>query len=265
MRTIVMLDIDGTLVDPAYKVNSQKMLEIVKGCEDRGAIFSLNSNRALEDLLPLYEKFGLNGFIIGENGAFSLVPGERQKTYAREEAIKRLANKLPKILLIKFPSSELLFEDTVKFLQNPKRADTKRLFVANKFRKFTMSIFAGRIENGKFVKDLEIVDAVADLIRKEIAESNLDLEVIVSVVFGNVLINQRCCSKSSTLDKIMKERYRDYELVMISDDENDAMIGSVDKFYTVANAKSEIKEKADYASEYEYAKGVADILQNKIT
>lgn len=264
MRTIIILDIDGTLVDPAYKVNSPRVLETIKECEKRGAIFSLNSNRAFEDLMPIYKTFGLNGFIIGENGAFSVIPGEEPKPYVEEKQIEKLKKRLPRILSVKFPGSRFLVKDTVAFLQKPQSAYSELLFVSNKFRKFTISVFVGRIYSGKFVRDIELAKMAAKLISEEIKVLNLDLNVVMSDTFGNVLVNQKSCSKSSTLDKMIKERYQGYEVVMISDDEVQEMIDAVDRFYTVANAKQRIKEKADFVSIYPYAKGVADILKKKI-
>ncbi|MDE1825302.1 MAG: HAD family phosphatase [Candidatus Micrarchaeota archaeon] len=264
MRTIILLDIDGTLVDAGYKVNSDSIFESIKTLESKGAIFSLNSNRSLEDLMPIYEKFGLNGFIIGENGAFSVIPGQQLESYANNEEIATLAQRIPEMLKSKFPSSEFLVRDTVAFLQNPEKSDAMILFVSNKFRKYTMSVFVGRVEDAKFVTDLELLKRVAGAIATEVSSLGADFDVVASPINGNVLINPKSCSKSSTLSRVIEVKYAGYEVIMISDDESDEMIGSVGKFYTLSNAKERIKEKADYVSRYSYAMGVDDILNNRI-
>ncbi|MDE1870149.1 MAG: HAD family phosphatase [Candidatus Micrarchaeota archaeon] len=264
MRTIVLLDIDGTLVDPDYKINSNSIFDVIKKCEAQGALFALNSNRAIEDLLPIYKQFFLNGFIIGENGAFFTFPGQKMEQYSDAKQIVSLAAELSKLLESSFPGSKFLTRDTVSFLKSPNIKNSGELFVANKFRKYTMSIFVGKVVDGKFVKDIPLARLVASAVSAKIADLGLKLEIVVSPVFGNVLINPIGCSKASTFEKIVERDYKGCPTVMISDDESDSMIGSVGTFYTLSNAPESIKNKASYVSDYEYTKGVEDILQKKV-
>lgn len=264
MRTMILLDIDGTLVDTEYKVNSDSIFGTIKALEDKGIIFSLNSNRALEDLLPAYKKFGLNGFIIGENGAFSVVPNQQPSRYVKDGEITVLLERIPKLLKSRFPGSEFLAKDTVAFLQKPEKNDAKILFVSNKFRKYTMSIFVGRVEKGIFVRDLKLLKQASELVAAEIKALGAEFDVVTSLTSGNLLINPKSCSKATTLKKIVDEQYEGYEVVMISDDENSGMIGSVDRFYTISNANERVKAAAVCVSEYDHAKGVEDILRNVV-
>ncbi|HVA83011.1 MAG TPA: HAD family hydrolase [Candidatus Aquilonibacter sp.] len=264
MRTIVLLDIDGTLVDPDYKINSSSIFGVIKKCESQGALFALNSNRAIEDLLPIYDQFFLNGFIIGENGSFSLLPGQKMEQYVDPEQINALSAALPETLESSFSGSKFLREDTISFLKAPTIKNSSTLFVVNKFRKYTLSIFVGSVAEGKFIKNITLAKEVSSAISQKIMELGLKLEVVVSPVFGNVLINPSGCSKSSTFEKIVKRDYSGYSTVMISDDESDSMINSVENFYTLSNASEKIKRKASYVSKYQYTKGVEEILQKKI-
>ena len=66
-RKLIFLDIDGTLLDSSYASNDENLSEIIKKLQDSGKyVFGLNSNRSIEDMLPIARDFSINGPLIGE-------------------------------------------------------------------------------------------------------------------------------------------------------------------------------------------------------
>jgi len=182
-KTLVLLDIDGTLINEKYDVTSDKIYEVIKKCTSKEVLFSLNSNRAKEDLLPIYQQFNLNGFMIGENGAFVLYPDGTSTFFVDSKEVDKLKQELPTYLSAKFPDGLLLYEDTVSFIKNPRKISATKVFLANEFRKFTMSIHIRQNDDGKLSKDLELTNTVANAISELIGKLNLNLRVAVSPAF----------------------------------------------------------------------------------
>ena len=79
-RILIFLDIDGTLITPAQKTNSNSLPRLIRELGKQGILFGLNSNRSIEDLQPLYRKFFLNGPIIAENGVY-FIPAPKKKKH----------------------------------------------------------------------------------------------------------------------------------------------------------------------------------------
>jgi hydroxymethylpyrimidine pyrophosphatase-like HAD family hydrolase len=82
--------VEAIFVDESHQSHSKSIKEVISKCKDSGVVFCFNSNRALEDMTPLYEELGLNGFIIGENGAFVKFQNEERIITKMKDDIKRL-------------------------------------------------------------------------------------------------------------------------------------------------------------------------------
>jgi HAD superfamily hydrolase (TIGR01484 family) len=265
MKKLVILDIDGTLIDENYNVNSKEIFRVIEEKKQKGFVFCLNSNRSKEDLIPIYERFNLNGFIIGENGSFSIDPRGYIKRYTRVDKIEKLKEALPNYLRKNFPNSTYLIEDTIDFLKKNKNVPEDIVFLANKFRKYTMSIHIRKKDNGNLIKDESLAKQTAELIKKLVIDLGLDFEVVLSDSMGNVLVMPKDCSKGSTFDKVYKSLMEKYTKIMIGNDSADLSLRRfVDFFYVVGNSSECAKKEADYISKEEYTKGVVDILINKL-
>jgi len=266
-KVLVLLDIDGTILNEKYEITSKNIYDIISKCKERGVIFGFNSNRAIEDMIPLYKELGLNGFIIGENGAFVKFDKEEEIITKMGEDINLLRELLPGYLTKEIKNSKYVLEDTVAFLKNPKIEENSPsiLMLSNKFRRYSFSIHMKKLVNGRLEKDLDLTNQGSKIISKLITEKNLSLKVSTSNTFGNILINPSDCNKGSTLKKIIFEKFKDYTTIMIGDDLQDKMVMSVvDFFYAVGNADEEVKRNADYIAQSNFTQGVEEILLNKV-
>lgn len=265
MKILILLDIDGTLLNQNYKITSNQIFAAIEKCKRKGIIFCLNSNRSIEDLLPIYKHFKLNGFIIGENGAFVLSQTRKLTIYANSQDINMLKTRLPVYLTKMFKNSRFIFEDTVNFLKSKKVVVADIVFLANKYRKYTMSIHVKQYKNNHLIKNLQLTQKVAKFVAKLIKKLHLNLTVTTSDTFGNVLVLSKKCNKGTTFNKIHKREYKDYKTIMIGDDfADEPLLREIDFFCTVGNAEKSIKLKADFVSSKTYTKGVVDILLNKL-
>lgn len=266
-KILVLLDIDGTLMDENYNITSDKIYSLIEICKKKGAVFCLNSNRAMEDLIPIYKKFNLNGFIIGENGSFVFYPeNEELINFAKSEEYLRLKKILPEFLENLFDNSKFSFEDTVKVVETGKVSFSENtLFLANKFRKYTFSIHVKDNNQGILNNNIKLSRLVAEKIKELILKEKLSFEVAISDSFANILIFPNYCNKGSTFSKILAERYGKITSIMIGDDYSDEpLMNVVNLIYAVGNAQENLKKKADYVSAQDYTKGVEDILKVKI-
>src|SRR5258708_15067609 len=126
-KQLFSLDIDGTLLDSKYQKNTNLLNPLIERLQQEGYIFSLNSNRSLEDLLSVSKLFGIQGPLIGENGAFIYI--NNKYTYLldnkQQEYIKKILPEIKSSLInfLKNQYSPDVFwqdEDTVDFLSNEK-------------------------------------------------------------------------------------------------------------------------------------------------
>ncbi|MAF34232.1 hypothetical protein CMO91_00125 [Candidatus Woesearchaeota archaeon] len=264
MTVLVLLDIDGTLLNEHYHLTSKEIYSTIEDLQRKGVVFCLNSNRSKEDLIPIYDHFKLNGCMIGENGAFSILDG-KEHLYADQAPVLKLKQILPERLTAEVPGSVFLFEDTVNFLKHDFRASAQVVLLANKFRKYTMSIHVRRNQDGHLAKDLDLTQQIADYIKGIIEEQDLSLRVAVSQAFGNVLVFPTTCDKGTTFAKVRDEFYNQATTCMISDDwADEPLINQVDHFYAVANAEDVVKAKAEKVATKPYTQGVVEILLNQV-
>jgi hydroxymethylpyrimidine pyrophosphatase-like HAD family hydrolase len=105
IKTLVFLDIDGTLLGPDYRPNSSKAQKLIKKLSRKGYLFCLNSNRAWNDLAPVARMFHINGPVIAENGVFFVLGGKKRflikpkliQSALHEELLKLSKNKKSRV------------------------------------------------------------------------------------------------------------------------------------------------------------------------
>ncbi len=258
-KVLTFLDIDGTLIQPNQRPNTKKLPSIIQKLAKLGVLFGLNSNRSLEDIVPIYSQFGLNGPVILENGVYFLKSLNARKIFL----IKRppLLNKMSVEAIKAFIkenrlSCQFSSTNTVKAIRSKKLKKIPLGIFLNKFRKYTGSVHIFRY--GK--RDIRLANELCIFLKKYFLKKQLGLSVESTKSFGNVIFWPRYVNKTKALNKIRKF-YPEYLLFMIGDDLIDSETRQeAEGFFTVANALSEVKEEADYVSNKAYTKGVVDIL-----
>lgn len=252
-RTLIFLDIDGTLLKPNYKPNSQKIFDTISRMSKLGFLFCLNSNRAWEDLVPLIKQFKINGPVIGEHGAFFTFNKRKQRL---------TKNPLPSTLIphalqqLSAPlQAKIITTDTVNFPWT-KLQETPLAWVMNKYRKYTASIHV-RVR-GK--KNLKAAKQLAQLLRKKLPAT---YTIEVSPIFCNVLVNPKDCDKGTGLLKLKNTFFPKEKFIMIGDDNTDLnTLNIVDSFYAVGNATPKLKRISLFTATKHYTQGAQEILEH---
>lgn len=271
-KNIFFLDIDGTLLNYEYLPTEPRLKDVIKHYQSDGQLFAINSNRSLEDLLPIAEMFGITGPLVGENGCFiydvrtkvSTILLSIEEIESLQLYKKVVQNISTEFLKSSFPSDEVIWmtTDTVELItkNDPKGfKDGTLLLLNNKYRKYTQSIHLRRIQNSIYTMLPKILEDLVGTLKNQL-DSNI-VTVTSSGVFNNVLVYPSVISKRKGVEHIM-ELFPEYRIVVIGDEKNDyQMVEGIGDFYSVANADDETKKLAKYCTSQSYTKGVYDILQ----
>lgn len=257
INEIIFLDIDATLLDEYQKTNSNKIPYLSKVLKNKKILLGINSNRSIEDILPVVKKFKINGPVIVENGSYMLY--QKKKNIFTNTKINELQKQIIKIvqLFCRLNSINYSFTDSVKFIKNIKK-NKNTICIQNKFRKYTVSlhVFTGNMRN------LKLAQKLLNCVKKQL-QGNNKYKVVFSKKSGIITISPKDIGKIKAL-KILKNIYSKIPFIMIGNGIEDLKTKKVvRKFYTVQNAEKRVKEKADYIALNSYTKGVVEIL-NKI-
>lgn len=172
-KTLIFLDIDGTLLDEKYKCNYSRLANLIEKLERNDIVFSLNSNRSLEDLLPVAKQFKINGPLVCENGLFTYLPKSRKTIFLiSREKLKKLKDakrtitlwiKNTKVLLNK--KIHYKSTDTVALTTKTKsysKFENSDFIFDNKFRNYTISAHIRNVANGKLQNDIQILRSLIE-------------------------------------------------------------------------------------------------------
>ncbi|MFT4261541.1 MAG: HAD-IIB family hydrolase [Candidatus Woesearchaeota archaeon] len=258
MKKIIMLDIDGTLYDYKYGVNTLKLKDYFK--KDKKNVYVLNSNRSYEDIKIVEDEFGLNSIIVAENVCLVYNKG-KEYILTNNKQSEEYIDLIKSIISNSYPKSKILILDTVDIIKNSKKLEDEIYFFINKFRKYSFSIHVKRVKDTELIKELSIIKNITQSF-KENKELNENFS-IKSSNFGNIIFNPKDCDKATGLEFIRKNFYPKSTFICIGDDLFDLVLAKkFDYFFAVNNAEKEVKEKADGVSKDNYTLGVYDILTN---
>lgn len=275
-KPLVFLDIDGTLIDKNYQFNFDDPSTIFKKFVDMGWLFAFNSNRALEDMLPLYKKTNMNGFIIVENSSYIYEPKMQKTTFLisekQKEKMTELKSKLPvlieQLILSRYGKKIEWFNvDTVKTKNLKILSDhihPEKIHIHNNsFRKYSASMHIKIAKNGTLIQaPEEMMFEINNGLKKLLKDEEIPIIINHSTLFGNILINFKSPNKLDGVEYIFKDKKNNYDFFAIGDELNDCqMVDNIGKFLTVKNAKNEVKNKSVFSSKYPYTKGVIECMK----
>lgn len=271
-RNLVFLDIDGTLLDTSYHMNDSRLPALIRSLQEtRNYIFGLNSNRSLEDILPIAQLFSIEGPLIGENGIMAYFPATRQTDFFLPQATLAGLQKqkadletiLYQTLKEYFTVRRVIWEDldTVRAISQQTITPTYKegdiIVLNNVYRKYTISAHLFEFKSGK----LEILEAssVEDILLKIKAQYS-EMTITYDSKFSNILAYSPQVSKRSAIEQVISS-YAGSRLYSIGDEISDYLMTShIGTFLAVQNASSEAKLKAGFVSEEMGAKGVRELL-----
>lgn len=274
---LIFLDIDGTLLDSSYRSNERGLKSFIQQMPG-SYTFGLNSNRALEDLLPVAEQFSISGPLIGENGLFAYYPGSAQTKYLLgRAALKELARIKAMVESVLQETLCAQYRGTVHWknvdtVDTLPKAESRWRFnegdivvLNNKFRKYTVSAHLKVYRDGKLVP---VTSKELDSITKNVCNIFIGkgITITYSPTFGNILMYTNQISKRSAIEKLRHNDFPESILYAIGDELNDYyMIEGIGTFLTVGNAANEVKKKATVSAHKAYAQGVRELLEGVVS
>lgn len=141
-NVLIFLDIDGTLIQENQKPNTTRLPRVIKELSRKGFLFGLNSNRSIEDVLPIYTQFGLNGPLVLENGIYFKKSPQKKNFFIIPKPARVHADLLRTVRQFAREhelAMTVVNADTVAAI--PRSARTKGVVImVNKFRLFTGSV-----------------------------------------------------------------------------------------------------------------------------
>ncbi|EET89912.1 MAG: Haloacid dehalogenase domain protein hydrolase type 3 [Candidatus Micrarchaeum acidiphilum ARMAN-2] len=274
-KTIVFIDIDGTLVNTKnkYHVSEGDAVRIrseMNKLAKHGFLFGLNSNRSMSDMLPVYRKFGFNGPLVAENGLIAKVSRGRKAIALLGvndlKAIRNAKLKFQRAVLSYLAGSSgrrviWLETDTVAALKRQGRfnyPDGTLLILNTKSRVYTTSLYLKLVQHKKLVDAPGIMSGL-EVHMKTLFKNKKEFTIVVSQ-FGNMLFYTSKVSKRTAV-KWLKKTTGSCNLYAIGDEDNDyKMVNRIGKFMAVGNASQTLKKKAYAYARHKYSKGVIELL-----
>lgn len=192
---LTFLDIDETLIKENQRPNSKRLPAVVQKLEKKGFIFGLNSNRSFEDIQSVYNEFGLNGPVVLENGVYFKKTITSRKTFLfseRTHVRAELVRASKDFAVSKSLDARVESMDTVAAIAAHKKTKGAVIMI-NKFRLFTGSIHVYR--DG--VRDRELAAKLATHLKKHFRTAGKDIEVLLTGLFGNIIVYPRGTSKTT--------------------------------------------------------------------
>ncbi len=259
---IVFLDIDGTLVDVEQRTNTEELPGLIAELRGYGVRFGLNSNRAIEDVIPIAKRFGLEGPFILENGAYIMetldttpIPTQTLIAHVSDlvEAVLRTC------VARLYPDAVIERADTTDLISNRTFQMGKRFYM-NRFRKFSASIhhrFDGEMR-------MDIAQTLAHELNRSFVELRHSLHAVAHAHGATVTVDVPGIDKGTGL-AFLRLRVPHTMIIAIGDGSGDVTLRSyVDRLYAVANAIPELKAIADAVSSQPMTRGVVDLLKKYI-
>lgn len=277
VKYLFFLDIDGTLLDSKYKTNYLGLKRKIESLQARQKFaFCLNSNRSIQDLLPVAKQFGIKGPLICENGLFAYLPKSNREVLLTDKKMLNMLisvkNSFKKWILQYGQELKLKIiyrkTDTVKLMNDSgaKKNFENSIFVFdNKFRKYTISAHVRRFTSGNMNKDLNSLKKLQKFITEKVKILGLSdsIEIGSSDTFGNLLVYSKLISKRTGVKHLINNYYRGYKVIAIGDESSDArMVQDIGEFWTLNNATAEVKNVANKVAIESHTKGVNELLLN---
>lgn len=234
----LFFDIDGCILDYGYRYTTplEKLRGSINIAKNKGAIFSINSNRSIESMLKVYNELGLNGVLIGENGVFAYNPftGEELQTgfpkMNREFLVSALREMFP---VVEFINTDTLVKNPATFVDRFK--GSPQAAFCEETRRYTMTVYP------RMLNDEGTIAYSQDLLQKigsDIAVRMQGYSLEIGGDYGNILLVPTGSNKGSLLNKIAEGD----KIVSFGDGIGDISMFEVSDFCGVpANAKDSVK------------------------
>lgn len=259
---IVFFDIDGTLIDIHQQTNSDDLPACIASLQALGVRFGLNSNRAFEDIIPIAQRFQLDGPFLLENGACLLnAIGEPAVPTANlaEGIPQHVEESLRRCVAHLYPDAEIHTVDTTALVREGATLSGEHFYL-NRFRKYSASIHHRFSGNMYF----DIAKALTKVLNADFEKSGLALKAFAHEHGATVTVEIPGIDKGTGLS-CLRKRFPGARFVAIGDGLGDiALRPHVDDLYAVANAIPQLIAVADTVASLPMTQGVVELLETKV-
>jgi hydroxymethylpyrimidine pyrophosphatase-like HAD family hydrolase len=271
-RRIVLLDLDGTLIDQEYKltVSEESIRALIDKIQSRNTLVGLNSDTPLMPLRLWARRLGLKGPLIAEKGqVLALSPTEEPLLEIKmRDYFKQLRQRVILTAPEKFEAAFVGVGDVTEFIREGGHVYgvDRCAILINGYRQCSFSAYALGSEGKRLVKDPEIFDQFCDFVLSLVSNNLSSLDVPDrNADYGILILHEKGASKSIGVKRLMGILGTDIEYVMIGDGDSDMIDTDHSiRLCAVGNASPRLKEtvceSGGIIAHETFTKGVLEIL-----
>jgi len=271
-RRIVLLDLDGTLIDREHELTaSEESIRVaIERVQKMNTLVGLNSDTALLPLREWAVRLGLKGPLVAEKGqVISVSPTDEPLS---ENGIRDYFHQLKQRVVLSaienFDAAFVGIGDITEFIREGGHAygvDCCAILI-NGQRQCSFAGYALGNRGNRLVQDAEIFDRFCDLVLSIVADDARRLDAPDrNPDYGILMLHEKGASKSTGVTRLMRMLGTDIEYVMIGDTDSDIIRTDYPvTLCAVNNASAGLKEAARESggliSIETFTKGVLEIL-----
>jgi len=259
LNKLILFDIDGTLVRANRSISSAMLKNTIRTYVTEGVLFGINTNRPIEEALPLYRTLRLNGPMIVEDGA-----GYKLDAFVPCKIAVRGLQKINR-KVINFLQHWVKTRTGERFTLRIGRdksylSDTciSLLILITPQRIFTASIYV-RV-NGRI--NPQALQTIYELLKKEFLRGHKGMVIKKIESQGKIIVANSQTNRFSTLQQISRHFFKSYDILMISDEEPTPLkLVPRIKFASVSNGTAVYKRECAYVSVKDGANGIVWLIK----
>lgn len=268
MKKLVLCDLDKTIIDATYNLNSSRFTAFVRTFQKNGSLIGLNSDTPLVKLLEHQQNWCMNGPTVAELGGivkfheeFPIRKTEPFWTDFRRTVAGHLA--------ICSSNCTTVLGDATTIVKNTEYLPGARdgiLVLINNLRRVSFSCFVRRITRGKVRKDDSALREISSQIQSLYKQTHQSVcKTEVNEESGIIILHDKQAKKRTALPKL-REVFPEHIVFMIGDSINDFLGNESVIHCAVGNASDEFKLRCRFIAptHLRYTQGV-EFLLNKIS
>jgi hydroxymethylpyrimidine pyrophosphatase-like HAD family hydrolase len=251
LHKTVLFDIDGTLIDQDYQLTALGMPEAVELAQSHGWQVGLNSDTPYEGMKYWRDQLGMNGPLITERGALTVVKDAPVEVLVGQGAVfETLRNQaqdyLSSVGIMTWqgnPVECLRAGSSLPFAVEP----NEPVVLINQYRTQSFGCFVRVVENGgKLGIRPEITQSIIASLRMlypdEVALDEDYNDEHGLVIVSSALVNKRIGTRA------LLQRLAITKLAMVGNSTADYLGGDIAYHIAVGDAENNFKDKADYVT-----------------
>ena len=273
MKKLVLLDLDGTLIDNEYQLNVpvEHIKKSLKEAKSRGLTIGISSDSSAKTILTYKKLLGISGPIVAEKGAY-LTRGsniddgiqtiEQTSIFSmiREKFVKKLLTD-PQVLVIYGDVNEI----SQSFPNLPcNNCSSNKAVLINNSRRASLSFYAYERVKNLWQTNRSILGTIRNeamrILRNESETLANNVQIDLNEKSGVCIIHHNKTSKSLALP-ILQRWYPRHQIFTIGDSLTDYYKSGSVIYCAVGNADKKFKRQCQIVASRNYAAGVIELIR----